>query len=317
MNLNRLAQYYRDPSELANHPLAELEELLHEYPFFTAGQLLLLKQYRIQNSSRYKKQHRKMLALAPDPVRAFLFTEGDAWGIVDACEPADHPIVDPPKEPEERLFEAKEPVDAGVDHPMAGSIQNQEESVDFLHQPHDLHDWFRFYAHLAQPHAPKAAALEAAAQESAALEAAAQEAAVQESAAQEKDFWKYPADISDLSAQGLGSDYERELKLAASSDLLNAPSAPLLTQGIDAFRVKVGDEQADPLTADAMHTIRMLAQASIDDEQLPASETLAEVFARQQEWDHAIAVYEQLILMNPEKMPIFAARIAEFKKAKG
>ncbi|MBU6331341.1 MAG: hypothetical protein KGQ80_02865 [Bacteroidetes bacterium] len=297
MNLNRLAQYYRDPSELANHPLAELEELLHEYPFFTAGQLLLLKQYRIQNSSRYKKQHRKMLALAPDPVRAFLFTEGDAWGIVDACEPADHPIVDPPKEPEERLFEAKEPVDAGVDHPMAGSIQNQEESVDFLHQPHDLHDWFRFYAHLAQPHAPKAAA--------------------QEAAAQEKDFWKYPADISDLSAQGLGSDYERELKLAASSDLLNAPSAPLLTQGIDAFRVKVGDEQADPLTADAMHTIRMLAQASIDDEQLPASETLAEVFARQQEWDHAIAVYEQLILMNPEKMPIFAARIAEFKKAKG
>lgn len=297
MNLNRLAQYYRDPSELANHPLAELEELLHEYPFFTAGQLLLLKQYRIQNSSRYKKQHRKMLALAPDPVRAFLFTEGDAWGIVDACEPADHPIVDPPKEPEERLFEAKEPVEAGVDHPMAGSIQNQEESVDFLHQPHDLHDWFRFYAHLAQPHAPKAAA--------------------QETAAQEKDFWKYPADISDLSAQGLGSDYERELKLAASSDLLNAPSAPLLTQGIDAFRVKVGDEQADPLTADAMHTIRMLAQASIDDEQLPASETLAEVFARQQEWDHAIAVYEQLILMNPEKMPIFAARIAEFKKAKG
>lgn len=292
MNLNRLAQYYRDPSELANHPLAELEELLHEYPFFTAGQLLLLKQYRIQNSSRYKKQHRKMLALAPDPVRAFLFTEGDAWGVVDACEPADHPIVDPPQEPEERLFEAKEPVEAGVDHPMAGSIQNQEESVDFLLQPHDLQDWFRFYAHLTQPHAPKAAA-------------------------QEKDFWKYPADKSGLSAQGLGSDYERELKLAASSDLLNAPSAPLLTQGIDAFRVKVGDEQADPLTADAMHAIRMLAQASINDEQLPASETLAEVFARQQEWDHAIAVYEQLILMNPEKMPIFAARIAEFKKAKG
>jgi hypothetical protein len=185
---------------------------------------------------------------------------------------------------------------------MAGPNQNQEESVDFLHQPHDLHDWFRFYAHLAQPHAPKAAA---------------HEAAVQESAAQERDFWKNPADKSDLSAQGLGSDYERELKLAASSDLLNAPSAPLLTQGIDAFRVKVGDEQADPLTADAMHNIRMLAQASIDDEQLPASETLAEVFARQQEWDHAIAVYEQLILMNPEKMPIFAARIAEFKKAKG
>jgi len=83
MNLDRLAQYYRDPSEMANHSLSELEELVQEYPFFTAGQLLLLKQYRIQNSSRYKKQHRKMLALAPDPVRAFLFTEGDAWGLAE------------------------------------------------------------------------------------------------------------------------------------------------------------------------------------------------------------------------------------------
>ena len=65
MNIDRLAQYYHNPAEMANHPLSELEELVQEYPFFTAGQLLLLKQYRIHNSSRYKKQHRKMLALAP------------------------------------------------------------------------------------------------------------------------------------------------------------------------------------------------------------------------------------------------------------
>jgi hypothetical protein len=44
---------------------------------------------------------------------------------------------------------------------------------------------------------------------------------------------------------------------------------------------------------------------------------LAEVFAGQQEWDHAIAIYEQLILMNPEKMMIFASRIAQLKQAKG
>ena len=64
---------------MANHPFSELEELLQEFPFFTAGHLLLLKQYRLQNSSRYKKQHRKVLTLVPDPVQAFLFTEGDAW----------------------------------------------------------------------------------------------------------------------------------------------------------------------------------------------------------------------------------------------
>jgi hypothetical protein len=280
MNLDRLAQYYRDPSEMANHSLTELEELVQEYPFFTAGQLLLLKQYRIQNSSRYKKQHRKMLALAPDPVRAFLFTEGDAWGLAE-----EYRVAEP------QSIEAR---DTGIDekaHEFSIPAKEAVPTDEFIDQAHDIFDWFRFYAH---PTAPQSQEPQAA------------------SPTSHGD--SPPGTHPHLTEND--QDYERELQWAASSDILNAPAVPIITQGIDSLRVKVGDEQSDPLTADAMHAIRMLAQASIDDEQLPASATLAEVFARQQEWDHAIAIYEQLILMNPEKLPIFAARIAEFKKAK-
>lgn len=316
MNLDRLAQYYHDPSLLAEHPLAELEELVQEYPYFTAGHLLLLKQYRLQNSSRYKKQHRKILTLAPDPVRAFMFTEGDAWSLADENNPVEQlfenvvtpevvqeiatvePVTamnenaqemgveDRPVQTMEVVQEMAtvEPVNATneiiqemeVEDLQLGtpSAQETQGDTDFLHKPHDLQDWFRFYARSSHMNPPV------------------------------------------KSVENGDADYERELRLAATTDLLNAPSGLLLPQDLEAIRVKVSDELGDPLSADSMHTIRKLAQASIDGEQLPASETLAEVFAGQQEWDYAIAIYQQLILMNPEKMPIFAARIAQLKQAK-
>ena len=44
------------------------------------------------------------------------------------------------------------------------------------------------------------------------------------------------------------------------------------------------------------------------------SSTLAEVFKEQGQYQHAIRVYEQLALANPEKRPIFAALIQDLKR---
>ena len=44
------------------------------------------------------------------------------------------------------------------------------------------------------------------------------------------------------------------------------------------------------------------------------SATLAEVFIRQGQYQHAIRIYEQLALANPEKRPIFAALIKDLKR---
>jgi hypothetical protein len=56
------------------------------------------------------------------------------------------------------------------------------------------------------------------------------------------------------------------------------------------------------------------AKESLDENKMPVSETLAKIFALQGNFSKAIYVYEQLILIFPEKKPFFAAQIKNLKK---
>ena len=56
------------------------------------------------------------------------------------------------------------------------------------------------------------------------------------------------------------------------------------------------------------------AKESLDEGQLPVSETLAKIFAAQGNYPKAIYAYEQLMLIIPEKKIFFANQIKELQK---
>jgi hypothetical protein len=56
------------------------------------------------------------------------------------------------------------------------------------------------------------------------------------------------------------------------------------------------------------------AKESLDENKMPVSETLAKIFALQGNFSKAIYVYEQLILIFPEKKTFFASQIKNLKK---
>jgi hypothetical protein len=56
------------------------------------------------------------------------------------------------------------------------------------------------------------------------------------------------------------------------------------------------------------------AKESLDENKMPVSETLAKIFALQGNYSKAIYVYEQLILIFPEKKSFFATQIKNLKK---
>lgn len=56
------------------------------------------------------------------------------------------------------------------------------------------------------------------------------------------------------------------------------------------------------------------AKESLDDTQLPVSETLAKIFAAQGNYPKAISAYQQLMLIFPEKKVFFASQIEDLNK---
>ncbi|MBK7476268.1 MAG: hypothetical protein IPI11_09755 [Haliscomenobacter sp.] len=95
--------------------------------------------------------------------------------------------------------------------------------------------------------------------------------------------------------------------------------APLPKSNFSTWRKTYSEEYLSQRLKDLQQALRLedpisgLAHNSVRENIHLASETLAELLIRQQQYQKAIAVYERLILIFPEKTAFFAGKIESLK----
>lgn len=389
MNLDLLLSFVQDPHKMANHAVSDLEDMVAEYPYFSAAQLLLLKQYKLQNSSKFNKQLRHAAGVLPDRKQLYRLIEiwpEEVAQVIEAesltamvLEQAAAPAVEPvtlaaPAELSELaapLLEqpVQQPlaevqavaaadalvaseVAAASDEPVAvltsSTTDTPSEVVsEAIAAPLSISDaqnvtegslpveeWpeppvlvpAALVAAEAPIVAPEAAmAVEASVPEQAAPTVpeapapAPQEASTTVNDAQSAlqataDFMAQPHDrlswfkfyagkpLREQSEEVLDQLYQEHMQ----QDLLRAPEQE---QQIVAIRAQINRAEEVPSSKAVEEEIRRLAYESISDDELPASETLAGIYAAQHDYKKAIRIYQKLILKFPDKMSYFALRI--------
>lgn len=111
------------------------------------------------------------------------------------------------------------------------------------------------------------------------------------------------------------SDYTSEYPFLSTEKnyIISAPKIKSQEDIVDEF-IKKAHAIKRVKTAPSNEKIENLARKSIRKKKTPATETLAKLYASQQNKSRAKKIYEELILKNPEKRSYFAALIEQLEK---
>jgi tetratricopeptide (TPR) repeat protein len=373
MNLDLLLSFVQAPQKMVNHPVSDLEGMVAEYPYFSAAQLLLLKQYKLQNSSKFNKQLRHAAGVLPDRKQLYRIVEmwpeeiehaiaadvemdvlpvsAEQLGLLQ--EEQSNLLTEAPslKEPAQTMVEAIAPdaeADEVIEAPMEALADTEVEEMIAETLP-PVEEWPVSEATEAATlpevleQEQQTAETPAASSGTEALEPAVSEeeqpvapaviapvetitdhhdatstAAAPMAQAEVEAFIARPHDrlswfkffagkpLREQSDEVLDQLYQEHMQ----QDLLRAPEQD---QQISAIRAQINRDEEVPSSKALEDEIRRLAYESISDEELPASETLAGIYAAQHDYKKAIRIYQKLILKFPDKMSYFARLIEELR----
>lgn len=290
MTANRIIDHIFQQPDLPQVDQAALAKLVGDYPYFTAGRLLLAQKDYSIHQNMHSAAIKKAMLYSNNPHYVYQFIIGELEKVE---EPNDPTLPDTPT--------AATPVTAAVAATEADPAEAETLMTTPVAVAHDNE--------VLQPAYPE------------------------DTPDQDEPIKIFPLDIpaeeTTLTFQPLYTDdyfaYKRLKEPARADDLNEKGMAEMksftdwLRQMKDSFAGKAQKdwyhqhlhhiyEDEEPEVSEAVEQMAMKSITLNDD---IVSETLAEIWARQHQYQSAIHIYQKLSLLNPDKSAYFAQKIAE------
>lgn len=335
MNKALLQSWLKDPQKMDGDSHKELKTLIEAYPFFQAPYLLLLKTLNQQKSIRFNQALKDSALFIPDRRRLYLYLNDKLEFHIDTgsvemddkavSKPADSDVFVLDDQATDDLISStlendldesnpKEDVQVGIEGDvidfvdLEASEQNENEEAKLDVQPENI-------ATLGKLKASKSDYLN--------LDSEiydmdfggnlyvlkSTESPIEEPEKQENySFSEWmsrlsSSDVKPVQISAPNQDKKRTKKKKSATDF------DLISNFIENEpRIPQPDQKAESQVD--------ISKDSVKENAGCMSETLAEIYIKQKLFDKAIAVYEKLMLKNPEKNIYFASQLERIEKLK-
>lgn len=321
MNANSLISYFENPDLLHQVDISELEKVVTTYPYFALGHVLLTKKMQQMQHLLLKKSIKKTAVMIPDRklLYEFLFQQEIRSSI------AEYEKAEEIEEMEEVVPET--PVDNSVEtNTEIEPVEKVESPQPSVVEPSSFNVPIDIPAQTVQPSTfPTAVNLEhLAAQKASEMDVLEKQiigqsleyVISQELESESKPVSTGPSKTKKVSVTGKQkfSDWLEILDKNRLKDLREREQNPKANEQdiINSFLSKnPGKIKADPTTDFSPNN---LARLSVVDDENFVTETLANIYEKQGNYQKSLNAFKNLILKYPEKKTYFAARIEKLEQ---
>jgi hypothetical protein len=281
MRRERFYDLVENPSEINNEDIAEIEEIIQEYPSFQAAQALLVRSHLMRGSFRFKTKLQSLAIQTGDRQNLFQWLYGQT-------EPAIE-VSNKPLEKEHQFSDNLQQVSTAAlrDEENKHLIRQEVEKLlkeqgllyfDFKHIPQDIDKGEQDVSH----------------------ETYSLQAEIDQSGDQ----------LTDETKDWLAQNIERAKQKAGKIDEGKQKNDQLINKFIS-----LSQKQKNKLVSeDKTKEIEEITAQSASESAEFMTETMAKIYLKQRLYEKALATYEKLSLKYPEKNIYFAGRIKEIKE---
>jgi len=305
MDTNALISYSKQPSLLVNASIAELEQLIQTYPYFTIGHLLLTKKMQQTQHLLLKKAIKKSAVITPNRKKVYelLYQKEIQDTILESqTQKVAHTIVPPT----EKVEEVEEP----SSFKTAVEVSSSTENRSTFSQPINLQD-------LSVQPVDDMDVLEQQIIGQTIEHVLTQEIELnyQPTTPVSKDKKKKPLGVT---GKQKFSDWleildQSRLESVRNEELESEVNTKFSEQDIINSFLSKNANIISPTKDSVEFSPSNLARLSIVDDENFITETLASIYVKQGNYQKAINAFNKLMLKYPEKKTYFAARIKKIE----